>query len=771
MESIQGYVKNIVFRNEENGYTVAVVVSDGEEITCVGNLPAIDTGDLVDAEGSYTTHAYYGSQFKVQNITVKEPTGAVEIERYLASGAVKGIGEALAGRIVKRFGDDAFRVMEEEPERLAEVKGISLKKARDIAIAMQDKADARSAMIFLQRYGIGGALATRILARYGDEVYGVLRTNPYRLADEVDGIGFRRADEIALKAGISASSEFRVRGGLLYALMNASFEGDCFLPADELAKQTRNLLREDIREGAETDETAFPDELLENELLHLQLEGRVVCVGTDEADDRPLLSSATAVYESYLYAEEQDCAYRLDALMQAAKGRGFPKAADTHTVEEQIRRFEREENVELDALQREAVTDSMRRGVVIITGGPGTGKTTTINTILRCYEQCGMKVECAAPTGRAARRMSEATGYEARTIHRLLEVNGQPEDGVSRRARFSRDADNPLEADAVIIDEMSMVDIRLFSALLKAITPGTHLVLVGDASQLPSVGPGQVLRDLIDSKRFPTIVLDRIFRQEEASDIVLNAHRIHRGESLEKENSGKDFFLLERADVNVVCKHIVELVRDKLPKYLDVDAAQIQVLTPMKKGALGAAQLNTVLQRYLNPPSGSKREHDFGDKLLRTGDKVMQIKNNYQAAWEVVGRYNIVTDRGEGIFNGDLGIVREIDERGGYVTVEFDEGRRVSYPFSQVNELELAYVITIHKSQGSEYPAVVMPLLGGPRPLMNRNLLYTGVTRARSLVVILGRTEVVNGMIENEDQTKRHTNLAALLTESGAFSS
>ena len=694
----------------------------------------------------------------------------MEIERYLASGAVKGIGEALATRIVKRFGDDAFRVMEEEPERLAEVKGISLKKARDIALAMQDKADARNAMMFLQRYGIGGTLATRILARYGDEVYSVLRTNPYRLADEVDGIGFRRADEIALKAGISASSSFRVRGGLLYALVNASFEGNCFLPADELAKQTRHLLREEVS-GEYAEENAFPDDLLERELLHLQLEGRVVCVHDDDGDGQPFLSAATGVYESHLYAEEQDCAYRLDTLMRAAGEAAHGAEAGNQIAEEQIRRFERESGVTLDALQREAVTDSMHRGVVIITGGPGTGKTTTINTILRCYEHSGMQVECAAPTGRAARRMSEATGYEARTIHRLLEVNGQPEEHAARHVRFARDEDNPLEADAVIIDEMSMVDIRLFSALLKAVTPGTHLVLVGDASQLPSVGPGQVLRDLVASKRFPTIVLDKIFRQEEASDIVLNAHRIHRGEPLEKGGDGKDFFLLERDDVNVVCKHIVELVRDKLPRYLGVDAAQIQVLTPMKKGALGAAQLNTILQRYLNPPSKQKKEHDFGDKLLRTGDKVMQIKNNYQAAWEVVGKYNIVTDRGEGVFNGDLGIVREIDESGGYVTVEFDEGRRVFYPFIQVSELELAYVITIHKSQGSEYPAVVMPLLGGPRPLMNRNLLYTGITRARSLVVILGRRTVVNGMIENEDQTKRYTNLAALLQKPDPYAS
>ena len=762
MEILEGYVKSIVFRNEENGYTVATVVSDGEEVTCVGNLPAIDTGDLIEAEGAFTTHAFYGGQFKAQSVTVREPSGVAEIERYLASGAVRGIGGALAGRIVKAFGDDAFRIIEEEPERLAEVKGISLKKARDIAVSMQEKAGMRSAMIFLQRYGIGGAMAARLLQQYGDEIYTVLRTNPYRLADEVDGIGFQRADEIARKSGISATSEYRLRGGLLYALMQASAEGHCYLPADMLAAETRHLLKEDGADGAQ-----FSDDMVENSLLQLQLEGRIVCVTDADAEpDASLLTARQRVYETYLYTAEQDCAMRLRTLLRT---REQARGTDEETVAALIRRAEERDGMELDPLQREAVAGSFRSGVVILTGGPGTGKTTTINTILRLYEENGMEVLCAAPTGRAARRMHEATGREAKTIHRLLEVNGQPEEGLSRRVRFEKNENNPIEADAVIIDEMSMVDIRLFHALLKALSPGTHLILAGDASQLPSVGPGQVLRDLIASGCVPTVVLEKIFRQEEASDIVLNAHRIHRGEHLGQGRKDGDFFLLPRDDVNVVCKHIVELVRDKLPRYLSVDASQIQVLTPMKKGALGAAALNRMLQRYLNPPARGKREHDFGDKTLREGDKVIQVKNNSQAIWEVVGRYNIVTDHGEGVFNGDLGTILEINEHAASVTVEFDEGRRISYPFSQVNELELAYVITIHKSQGSEYPAVVMPLLGGPRPLMNRNLLYTAVTRARSLVVILGSTEVVNGMIDNEEQAQRYTDLANAIRETDRF--
>ncbi|MBR0172144.1 MAG: ATP-dependent RecD-like DNA helicase [Lachnospiraceae bacterium] len=768
METIKGYVKSIVFRNEENGYTVASLVADGEEITCVGSLAALDAGDLIEAEGTYTIHAVYGMQFKAVSYRVGAPSDAVETERYLASGAVKGIGEALAARIVARFGDDSFRIMEEEPERLSEVKGISIKKAQDIALSMREKADARAALIFLQRYGIGGVLAARIMARYGDEVFSVMRGNPYRLADEVEGIGFKTADEIALKIGISASSEYRVRGGILYALSRAAQEGDCFLPADILAERTRELLG------------VLPGEVFENELLQLQLDGRVVSVTGDgsfvitsdpnRGDDGHLDGfSRTCVYDAHLYADESACAAALCALRDAFEGDQVNTKEPSPCIQDEYKRTVPVLSPVLSEKQQRAVRDSMRYGVVIITGGPGTGKTTTIRSILSGYAQAGLRVVCAAPTGRAARRMSEATGYEARTIHRLLEVNGKPDEGGFVHARFERNEWNPLEADCVIIDEMSMVDIRLFAALLKAMRPGMRLVLVGDASQLPSVGPGQVLRDLIASDRFPTVVLDKIFRQEEASDIVINAHRIHRGERIALDNSAKDFFFLPRDDANVICKHIVELVRDKLPRYLKTDASQIQVLTPMKKGALGASALNTMLQRHLNPPAKHKREHDFGERTLREGDKVMQIKNNYQAAWEITGRYNIVTERGEGVFNGDLGVICEINEPMATLTVEFDEGRRVVYPFAQVNELELAYVMTIHKSQGSEYPAVVMPLLGGPRLLMNRNLLYTAVTRAKSLVVILGSAPVVMEMIGNEDQTKRYTGLRERLAEQPAF--
>ena len=746
-------MKSVVYRNEGSGYTVLSVSVDGEEDTVVGTLPAVDAGDLIEAEGARGLHPVYGDQFKARSYRVIMPDGAVQIERYLASGAVKGIGEALAARIVRRFGDDTFRIMEDEPERLAEIKGISLKKAREIALSMEEKRGARDAMMFLQGYGIGGVLATRIIRRYGDELYTVLRTNPYRLADDIEGIGFKTADDIALKSGMTADSAFRIRGGLLYTLARAAQEGNCYLPGDLLVEQAAQLL------GIEGEEAA----LFAEALLHLQIEGRVTCLLPDTEEEVALTDARTKVYDTRLYHMERDCAHMLRRLKEAGEVQG---ASSSGQIEKQVMRAIRESGVTPDEQQERAVYESVRRGVTILTGGPGTGKTTTINTILRYHALQGLEVLLAAPTGRAAKRMSEATGYEAKTIHRLLEVNGAPdEEGGFAHPRFERNEQTPLEADCIIIDEMSMVDIRLFHALLKAVPPGAHLVLVGDAAQLPSVGPGQVLRDLIETGRFPTIVLQKIFRQEEASDIVLNAHKINAGEHIRLGTDSQDFFFLKRDDAGRITNHIVTLVRDKLPPYLGVHRSQIQVLTPMKKGDLGTVALNKALQAQLNPPGPGKREYDFGDMKLREGDKVMQIKNNYQVEWEVYGRHHIVTERGTGIFNGDMGMVREINEALRILVVEYDEGRRVTYPFANVQELELAYVVTIHKSQGSEYPAVVLPLLGGPRLLMNRNLLYTAVTRARSLVVILGSAETVYRMTDNTEQAVRYAGLGEQIVQ------
>ena len=739
MEKIKGYVEHFIYRNNENGYSVMNIVCDGEDITCVGTFQNIDVGTTIEVEGEMIQHAMYGEQLKAQSYRITVPEDETSMERYLGSGAVKGVGEALAARIVRKFGADTFRIIEEEPERLSEIRGISEHKALDIAQQMNEKREMRDVMIFLQKYGISNAMSVRIFNEYGTEIYRILQENPYRLAEDIGGIGFRTADEIAGKIGIRVDSDYRIRSGLLYTLQQAAMEGNSYLPKKLLIQDTCSLL------GVEP-------EMVENQISFLAMDSKLIC------------KNGTDVYAASFYNEERACAAMLYDLNICDEETASAGAEENQ--KQRILDMEQKKNMVLDELQRRAVIESIRNGVVIITGGPGTGKTTTINTIIQYYADEGLDIMLAAPTGRAAKRMTEATGYEARTIHRMLEVNGQMEDKeTAGSVRFNRNAENPLAADAIIIDEMSMVDMHLFYALLKAVVPGMHLILVGDASQLPSVGPGQVLHDLIDSGKFPTIVLQKIFRQAEESDIVMNAHRIHRGEMLPLDNRSKDFFFLERNDVNVIYKHMVQLIRDKLPRYVDAQPTDIQVLTPMRKGALGAETLNDILQEYLNPPQDGKKEYAYGDHILRAGDKVMQIRNNYQAEWEVTGKYNIPVDQGTGIFNGDMGIIQEINTYSQELTVEFDEHRKVRYPFAQLDEIELAYAITIHKSQGSEYPAVVMPILGGPRMLLNRNLLYTAVTRARNCVLILGSRETIQTMIDNEEQLKRYTGLSERIKE------
>lgn len=732
MEKVKGYIEHFVYRNAENGYAVVNLITDGEELTCTGNFGSADIGDNLELEGEYTTHAIYGEQFKVTNYKITIPDDVTSMQRYLASGAIKGIGEALAAKIIKKFGEDTFRIIEDEPERLAEIKGISQRKAIDISIQMSEKREMRDAIIFLQQYGISNNLAVKIFEQYGTRIYAILKENPYQLAEDIAGIGFHTADEIAEKIGIKVDSDYRIRSGLLYALSQAAADGNSYLPRTLLVQKASELL------GVEHDIT---DAQIDNLLMAQKL----VIKGQDQ------------VYASSFYYVEQSCAVMLHDLNVKSQD---SDPGEEQRLRDQILDLERKKDIELDELQREAVLKSISNGIVIITGGPGTGKTTTINAIIAYYAAQGLDIMLAAPTGRAAKRMTEATGYEARTIHRLLEVNGGMSDDNDRGlVRFEKNAENPLEADAIIIDEMSMVDMHLFHALLKAIVPGMHLILVGDSSQLPSVGPGQVLHDLIASGKFSTIVLQKIFRQAEESDIVMNAHRIHRGEPIKMDNKSKDFFFLERNNSDVIYKHMVQLVRDKLPGYVNASTYDIQVLTPMKKGPLGAETLNTILQSYLNPASDDKKEHTYGDKLFRVGDKVMQIKNNYQAEWEVEGKFGVVIDHGMGIFNGDMGIIVEINDHAQELVVEYDEHRKVRYSYTMLDDLELAYAITIHKSQGSEYPAVVMPLLGGPRMLLNRNLLYTAVTRAKGSVVILGSRDTVNTMIQNEEQLHRYTGL------------
>ena len=712
MEKVKGYIEHFVYRNAENGYAVVNLITDGEELTCTGNFGSADIGDNLELEGEYTTHAIYGEQFKVTNYKITIPDDVTSMQRYLASGAIKGIGEALAAKIIKKFGEDTFRIIEDEPERLAEIKGISQRKAIDISIQMSEKREMRDAIIFLQQYGISNNLAVKIFEQYGTRIYAILKENPYQLAEDIAGIGFHTADEIAEKIGIRVDSDYRIRSGLLYALSQAAADGNSYLPRTLLVQKASELL------GVE-------QEITDAQIDNLLMAQKLVIKGQDQ------------VYASSFYYVEQSCAVMLHDLNVKSQD---SDPGEEQRLRDQILELERKKDIELDELQREAVLKSISNGIVIITGGPGTGKTTTINAIIAYYAAQGLDIMLAAPTGRAAKRMTEATGYEARTIHRLLEVNGGMSDDNDRGlVRFEKNAENPLEADAIIIDEMSMVDMHLFHALLKAIVPGMHLILVGDSSQLPSVGPGQVLHDLIASGKFSTIVLQKIFRQAEESDIVMNAHRIHRGEPIKMDNKSKDFFFLERNNSDVIY--------------------DIQVLTPMKKGPLGAETLNTILQSYLNPASDDKKEHTYGDKLFRVGDKVMQIKNNYQAEWEVEGKFGVVIDHGMGIFNGDMGIIVEINDHAQELVVEYDEHRKVRYSYTMLDDLELAYAITIHKSQGSEYPAVVMPLLGGPRMLLNRNLLYTAVTRAKGSVVILGSRDTVNTMIQNEEQLHRYTGL------------
>lgn len=735
MEKMTGYVEHIVFRNNDNGYTVFHIENDDGSLTCVGNFPYISEGEFYELEGEYITHPVYGLQLKVEKHRIKEPEDLMSIERYLGSGAIRGIGMALAGRIVKKFKEDTFRIMEEEPERLAEVKGISERKAREIAEQIEEKKDMRQAMIYLQKYGITLSLAAKIYEKYKMGVYRILEENPYRLADDIEGIGFKTADEIAAKIGIHTDSDFRIRSGIFYILLQSVLDGHIFLTKEVLLYRTSELLEVEISG-------------IEKYLMDLSMEKKIV---VKEQDGQMRIYAA-----SYYYMELNTAKMLHDLNLKSEIAEDL--------LENRLQKIETYGELTLEERQRIAVKEAVKNGVLIITGGPGTGKTTTINAMIHYFESEGLDIALAAPTGRAAKRMSEATGCEAQTIHRLLEVNGNPE-GEEGRTGFGRNAQNPLEADVVIIDEMSMVDLPLMYSLLQAIVPGTRLILVGDINQLPSVGPGSVLKDMIESECFPVVKLIKIFRQAQESDIVVNAHKINRGEPVVLDNKSKDFFFLKRQDPNVIISVLLTLIQKKLPKYVDASMYDIQVMTPMKKGMLGVERLNKILQDYLNPPDPSKEEKEYGEKKFRVGDKVMQIKNNYQLEWEICTKYGLVVDKGIGVFNGDMGIVVGINTYGETMEVEFDEKRKVTYPFQLLEELELAYAITIHKSQGSEYPAVLIPLLSGPRQLYNRNLLYTAVTRAKKCVTIVGSDQTFQEMIQNTNEQRRNTSLAERIRE------
>lgn len=735
MEYITGYVSRIVYRNEDNGYTVAEVSSGGEDQTIVGTLPLLQAGEYIEAHGSMKDHAVYGEQLYVQGYQIKAPEDEAAIERYLASGAIKGIGKALAGRIVKKFGTDSFRIIEEEPERLAEVKGISLGMAQKIGAQAGANRSQRDAMMFLQQYGISLSLAARIYKEYGEAVYGIIEQNPYRLADDIPGVGFKIADGIAARAGISADSDYRIESAIQYVLLSSLSAGHTYLPRPELEDNTRRLL------GVDTGS-------FEERLASLSMDHRIKI---KEKDGKEL------VYAAGCYYTELNTARHLIDLDHTF-------SADPARTRAQIEAIERESGIELDAGQREAVEACAGHGVLVITGGPGTGKTTAISAIISFFEMNGMSVELAAPTGRAAKRMSEATGCEARTIHRMLEISGVNDDSTAN-VHYGRNRDNPLEADVVIIDEMSMVDIQLMENLLEAIPMGTRLIMVGDMDQLPSVGPGNVLKDIINSGRFHVVRLVKIFRQEEASDIIVNAHRINRGEHVDLSARSRDFLFINRGSANAVLNAVLTLMTDKLPAYLGCETFDIQVMAPMRKGSLGVERMNRILQEYLNPPHSDRVQYEYNGSLFREGDKVMQIKNDYQKEWEVRNRYGFTLESGLGVFNGDIGIIESINTFAEQVCVRFDEDRITYYDFGELDELVLAYAVTIHKAQGSEYEAVIIPLISGPRMLMTRNLLYTAVTRARSCVCIVGSAQAVNTMIDNETEQRRYSSLADRLEE------
>ena len=744
MKSLSGYVESITFRNEENGYTVLTLSYGKKEIKCTGNFGYISEGEYLEIEGEEVFHDIYGEQIKVTSYKVIPATDELSLKKYLGSGAIKGLGAVLANRIVDKFGEDTLRIVEEEPERLAEIRGITIRKAMDICEQVEEKKDMRDVMIFLQGYGISPTLSNKIYTMYGQKVYDIIKTNPYKLADDLSGIGFKTADEIARRAGVEVNASIRIKSGMCYALSDASLSGHTYLPKEKLVEKTINLLG--LRDQYLNADGTYNMDLLDNCFTELVLEKKLILKNIEEKD---------AVFLSTYYYTELNIARMLLEL-------NISTPEDDYIMGVKLDTIEKLSGVELDDLQRKAVIETQNNGITIITGGPGTGKTTTINAIIQMFEADGLEVSLAAPTGRAAKRMNEATGHEAKTIHRLLEISGGASEETGRDeidAQFGRNEQNPLETDVIIVDEMSMVDTFLVHALLKAITIGTRVVFVGDINQLASVGPGNVLRDIIESEQFSVVRLTKVFRQAGESGIVTNAHKINKGEQVTLDNSMGDFLYIERENAQMALNATIGLMMSKLPQYVEAKPMDIQVLTPMRGGILGVNSLNEQLQKYINPQDENKREREIAGIIFREGDKVMQIKNNYQLEWEQRSEGGRIYDSGTGIFNGDMGIITTINNTTNTMEVVFDDDRYVIYDSKQAEELELAYAITIHKSQGSEYPAVIMPLVSGVSMLMTRNLLYTGVTRAKKCVCIVGRKETFSAMIANEDQHRRYSGL------------
>lgn len=730
MDSIIGEIKTIIYRNEENGFTVLELIDPaGDEITAVGPMPLAGVGERVELTGTWTAHKVYGRQLKVESCKTLAPATLQSLISYLGSGQIKGVGEATARSIVAAFGMDTLRVLEEEAERLMEIPGIGRMKAAVIAESFHDQRDMREVMLALQDYGITVSQATKIYRIYGPLCLAKIRENPYRLIDDVESIGFRTADKIAQNAGVEIDSAFRLRAGLKYTLQWARNEGHTCLPRERLVKVASDLLGADLGPVERT-----LDDMVVEQLLSYKLVGQL-----------------DMVFLPYMEYMEQDCARRL-LLMNRAP-------TPLLGIKAQIEFLERQAGVSLAAAQHKAVELAMESGVLVITGGPGTGKTTILQFIIHLMENLGLSCELCAPTGRAAKRMSEAAGFEARTMHRLLEYSY----GGDERGGFRKNEDDTIDADMIIVDEVSMVDVPLMQALLKAVARGTRLILVGDADQLPSVGPGNVLRDIIASEAVPVVRLTDIYRQSERSMIVVNAHAVNEGKRLALDTQHEEFCFEEIAAVEDILRRVAGLCAGKTNKlHTSEPRKDVQVLSPMKKGPLGVYNLNARLQEALNPPAPKKRERRYGETLFREGDKVMQVKNDYRVEW-TRSRYGRPVETGEGVYNGDLATIMKIDGESGAMELLFDDERCAVYDFNMLEELELAYCISIHKSQGSEFPVVILPLAGGPPMLMTRNLLYTAITRARRQVYILGHEESVNNMVRNNEIRRRYSSLSAFL--------
>lgn len=728
--TVEGTVQHVIFQNEENGYTVlGLLTEEGELVTVVGCIPCVAPGEKLTADGLWVSHPSYGQQFAAETVERLMPETEEELISYLSSGIIKGVGPATAERLVERFGGETLAVIEEEPERLSTVKGITSKRAMEISAAFRELTGLRRVMEFLARYELPVELAMRLYRTYGADALPRLRADPYLLAGERYGVAFADVDEIALSMGFGGDSPCRTEAAVLYELEHNLGNGHVFLPRPKLLAATEQLI------GA-------PPELVEQALDMLESRGAVV-------EER--IARVDACYLRRMYLAESETARRLLALRDAPRSQG-------RGVEKLIREMEEQQGIAYAPQQRQAVELAASTGVLLLTGGPGTGKTTTVRGIVALFQKMGLNIVLAAPTGRAAKRMSELTGMEAQTVHRLL---GMTWNEASHQVTFQKTEKEPLEAEAVIVDEMSMVDVSLFSALLRALRPGTRLVLVGDADQLPSVGAGNVFSDLIRSKKIETVFLREVFRQAEQSAIIRNAHRVNLGESPELKGNQGDFFFLCRRDAQRAVSTVLELCRTRLPDNMHIPADQIQVLTPTRKGPCGTMNLNRLLQEALNPKAPSKREILWGERVFRVGDRIMQTRNDYDVVWEKADG-----TVGTGMFNGDVGRIVEIDQSGEWLALDFD-GRTAPYSTEMLSEIDLAYAQTIHKAQGSEYRCVVLAAMPSAPSLMVRGVLYTALTRARELLVIVGDDAAVRSMAANDKQQKRYSGLKWRLCHAG----